>query len=295
MKLQSMTGFSRSHGEAGRYRWAWELRSVNGKSLDVRLRLPPGFDHIETAVRKLAAERFTRGNLQVGLSVTLSESRLELVVNDAALAAVTSLKDRLGDRIADTPLTLEGLLGLRGIAEFREVEEDDTALEARDRQVLDGLEAALVALAEMRAVEGAKLADVLFRQIDRIETLAETIENDPARSPEEIAARLADQVSRLVEAAPSLDSERLYAEAVLLATKADLREEIDRLYAHVAAARELIAAGEPCGRKLDFLAQEFNREANTICSKSNSVTITAAGLELKTVIDQLREQVQNLE
>ena len=295
MKPQSMTGFARSQGAFGRYRWTWELRSVNGKSLDVRLRLPQGFETMEASVRKHISEHFTRGNLQVGLSVTVSESRLELVINDAALEAVLALKDRLGGRIADTPLTLEGLLGLRGIAEFREADEDGTALAERDAQVLADLEAALRALAEMRTAEGAELAAVLSGQIDRIETLARAIENDPARSPAEIANRLSEQIARLVEAAPSLDSERLYAEAVLLATKADLREEIDRLFSHVAAARALLASGGPCGRKLDFLAQEFNREANTICSKSNSVTITAAGLELKTVIDQLREQVQNLE
>ncbi|WP_319520292.1 YicC/YloC family endoribonuclease [uncultured Martelella sp.] len=295
MKPQSMTGFARSDGYWQRYRWTWELRAVNGKGLDVRLRLPQGSDHLETDVRKRLAERLSRGNVQVALSITLAESRLELVVNEAALQAVLDLKARLGDVLDDKPLSLEGLLGLRGIADFREGEEDSTALETRDGMILGDLDVALDRLCAMRGEEGEKIVAVLGRQIDRIAELTGTIEADPSRTPAAIAERLSEQVGRLVDAAPSLDSDRLYAEAVLLATKADLQEEIDRLNAHVAAARALLEKGGPCGRRLDFLAQEFNRETNTICSKSNAVAVTAAGLELKTVIDQFREQIQNLE
>ncbi|MBB4120553.1 YicC/YloC family endoribonuclease [Martelella radicis] len=295
MKPQSMTGFARSDGHWQRYRWSWELRSVNGKGLDFRLRLPQGSDHLESEVRKRLSGRLSRGNVQVALSITLSESKLELVVNEAALQAILDLKARLGDRVDDGKLTFEGLLGMRGIADFREAEESEETIETRDRMILADLDLALDRLCAMRADEGDKIVAVLGRQIDRIETLTATIAADPTREPAAIAARLAEQVSRLVEASPALDDSRLYAEAVLLATKADLQEEIDRLNAHVEAARALIAQGGPCGRRLDFLAQEFNRETNTICSKSNAVAVTAAGLELKTVIDQFREQIQNLE
>ncbi|TNB47395.1 YicC family protein [Martelella lutilitoris] len=290
-----MTGFARSEGHWQRYRWTWELRSVNGKGLDFRLRLPQGSDHLESEVRKRLSGRLSRGNVQVALSIALAESRLELVVNEAALQAVLDLKARLGDALDDRPLTMEGLLGMRGIAEFREAEDSDEAIETRDRMILDDLDLALDRLSAMRGDEGEKIVAILSRQIDRIETLTEMIAADPSRAPATIAARLSEEVARLVEAAPALDSERLYAEAVLLATKADIQEEIDRLNAHVAAARALLQQGGPCGRRLDFLAQEFNRETNTICSKSNAVAVTAAGLELKTVIDQFREQIQNLE
>ncbi|MAM09911.1 MAG: YicC family protein [Rhizobiaceae bacterium] len=295
MKPQSMTGFARSEGHWQRYRWSWELRSVNGKGLDFRLRLPQGSDHLESDVRKRLSGRLSRGNVQVALSIALAESRLELAVNEAALQAVLDLKARLGDAVDDRPLTMEGLLGMRGVAEFREVEESEETIATRDRMILDDLDRALDRLAAMRGDEGEKIVAVLSRQIDRIEALTATIARDPSRSPSTIAEKLSEQVAKLVEAAPALDADRLYAEAVLLATKADLQEEIDRLNAHVEAARALLQQGGPCGRRLDFLAQEFNRETNTICSKSNAVAVTAAGLGLKTVIDQFREQIQNLE
>lgn len=295
MTHQSMTGFARSSGHFDRYRWTWELRSVNGKGLDLRLRLPQGLDHLETEIRKRAATRLTRGNVQVALNVSVSDSKLELVVNETALQAILGLKERIGSRLDDSRLTLEGLLALRGIAELKEAEEPNEALKTREAAILADLSVAMDALAAMRAEEGEKIVALLYSQIDEIEALTRAIENDPSRQPGVIAERLGEQVQRLLDAAPSLDADRLYAEAVLLATKSDIREETDRLSAHIAAARKLLGEGEPCGRRLDFLAQEFNRETNTICSKSNSVAVTAAGLELKTVIDQFREQVQNLE
>ncbi|MGV0878132.1 YicC/YloC family endoribonuclease [Martelella sp. FLE1502] len=295
MTQQSMTGFARSQRQFDRYRWTWELRSVNGKGLDLRLRLPQGFDHLESAVRKLAAARLTRGNVQVALNLSVADSKLELAVNDSALEAVLDLKTRLASRLDDSRLSLEGLLAIRGIAELREAEEGGETLQKREALILRDLELAIDRLASMRAEEGEKIVAVLQAQIDAIEALTDDIEADPSRQPAMIAAKLAEQVQRLLEAAPSLESDRLYAEAVLLATKSDIREEIDRLRAHVTAARALLAEPGPCGRRLDFLAQEFNRETNTICSKSNSVGVTAAGLELKTVIDQFREQLQNLE
>lgn len=295
MTLQSMTGFARSEGTSGRYRWAWELRSVNGKGLDLRLRLPTGMEAMEVPLREIAAQSLSRGNIQAGLSVTASESRLEAVVNRDALDAVLALKKELGNVVSDAPLSFDTLLSVRGLIDFREPEEGADAQEARNRDILGGFSSAVSQLKTMREREGASLFAILSGQIDRIEQLAKVIEADPSRQPEQLAARLAAQIALIGDGAANLDRERLYAEAALLATKADLREEIDRLNSHVVASRDLLDAGGPVGRKLDFLAQEFNRESNTICSKSNASAVTAAGIELKVVIDQFREQVQNLE
>jgi uncharacterized protein (TIGR00255 family) len=295
MALQSMTGFARREGTIDRWRWAWELRSVNGKGLDIRLRLPPGLERLENDVKRLAGEQFSRGNMQVSLSVSSPESRVETVLNQEALAAVLSLRDQLADIIDPAPLKLDTLLGIRGIVDFRETEDSPEAIAVRDAEIMNGLALALTDLRHMREQEGAALSRVLLDQVAIIERLTQVVESDPSRSPREIAARLAAQVAMLMDASGKFDQDRLHAEAAILATKADLREEIDRLKAHVAAARDLLAKGGPIGRKLDFLAQEFNRESNTICSKSNAAAVTAAGIELKVVIDQFREQVQNLE
>jgi uncharacterized protein (TIGR00255 family) len=290
-----MTGFSRREGTVGRYRWVWELRSVNGKGLDVRLRLPGGFEHLEAPVKAMAAAKLARGNVQASLSVTVAENRLEAVLNREALAAIMALRTELKDIVDPAPPTLDQLFAIRGLIEFREAEDDEAAREGRDAALVDGFAEALAGLVAMREAEGLALKAVLSGHIDQIEGLGEIVENDPQRRPEEIAKRLAAQVTALMDASSALDRDRLHVEAALLATKVDTREEIDRLKAHVAAARDLLAKGGPVGRKLDFMAQEFNRESNTICSKSNSAAVTAAGIELKVVIDQFREQVQNLE
>ncbi len=295
MALQSMTGFARREGTSGRWRWTWELRSVNGKGLDLRLRLPPGLERLETDVRRIAGENFSRGNLQATLALTTGEGQMEAVLNQDAFAAVLAMRHRLEGLIDPAPLRLDTLLSIRGLVDFREPQDSEETVAARDADILSGLAAALSDLRAMREQEGAALARVLLGHVATIEALTATIEADPSRSPQEIAARLSAQVALLMEGAGALDRDRLHAEAALLATKADLREEIDRLKAHVAAARDLVAKGGPVGRKLDFLAQEFNRESNTICSKSNASAVTAAGIELKVVIDQFREQVQNLE
>ncbi|MBB3591836.1 uncharacterized protein (TIGR00255 family) [Rhizobium sp. BK529] len=295
MALQSMTGFARHEGTSGRWRWAWELRSVNGKGLDVRLRLPPGLERLETEVRRIAGENFSRGNLQATLTLTSGESQLEAVLNQDAFSAVLAMREKLEGLIDPAPLRLDTLLSIRGLVDFRETQDSEETVAARDADILSGLTAALAGLKIMREQEGAALARVLLGHILTIEGLTGAIEADPSRSPQEIVAKLSAQVALLMEGTGSLDRDRLHAEAALLATKADLREEIDRLKAHAAAARDLLAKGGPVGRKLDFLAQEFNRESNTICSKSNASAVTAAGIELKVVIDQFREQVQNLE
>ncbi|MFN7027060.1 MAG: YicC/YloC family endoribonuclease [Pseudorhizobium sp.] len=295
MSLQSMTGFARSEATKGRYRIVWELRSVNGKGLDLRLRLPSGHEQLEPEARRLVSDSFSRGNIQATLSVNLAETRLQAVVNREALDAVLALREELGDAIDPSPLRMDTLLAMRGIVEIREAEEDASEAVARDAAILGVLKEALTALTQMRQSEGAALVEIMSGQVARIAELTAAVEADPSRSPEEIVRKLSQQVASLVKEAGSLDPARLHAEVALLATKADLREEIDRLKAHVAATQELLHKGGAIGRRLDFLAQEFNRESNTICSKSNSAAVTAAGLELKVVIDQFREQVQNLE
>lgn len=294
MSLQSMTGFARSEGEYEGHRFAWELRSVNGKGLDLRLRLPTGLEHLEADIRKVAGELLTRGNVQAGLSISSAESRLVAVVNRDALAAVLALRTELGELVDPAPLRLDTLLSIRGLVDFRDADESAEVLAGRDKAVLAAFSAALTSLAAMRRTEGAALRDILSGHIDRIAVLVEQIAADPSRSPAEISARIAAQLASIGNIS-GIDRDRLHLEVALIATKADIREELDRLGAHVAAARDLLEKGGPVGRKLDFLAQEFNREANTICSKSNAAAVTAAGLELKVSIDQFREQVQNLE
>jgi len=295
MAIQSMTGFARHEGEAPGCRFVWELRSVNGKGLDLRLRLPQGYEALEQPVRKAAALALTRGNLQVSLSVSATGAAVEAVVNEAALEAVIDLVNRLGDRIDARKPALDGILAIKGVLEFRDPELSDETRAARDQAILAGFQTALEALKAMRQSEGAALATVLGEQVDQIEALTLAVEADPSRSPEAIRARLAEQLASLMDAGAGLDRDRLHMEAALLATKADLREEIDRLKAHVAATRALLSGDGGAGRRLDFLAQEFNRETNTICSKSNAAPVTAIGLDLKVLIDQFREQVQNLE
>ncbi len=295
MSLQSMTGFARSETTSGRSRFVWELRSVNGKGLDIRLRLPNGMERLEADVRKLVSEKFSRGNLQITLSATAAETAMEAVLNRDALAAVMTLKQDLAGVIDPAPLRLDTLLSIKGLVDIREAEEGAEVLATRDAAVLAALREALAGLEGMRASEGAALKTVLKGHVARISDLTAIVENDPSRQPEEIARRLETQLAPLLSGPAALDRDRLYAEAALIATRADLREEIDRLKAHVVAAGELLDGGAPVGRRLDFLAQEFNRESNTICSKSNASAVTAAGIELKVVIDQFREQVQNLE
>ena len=295
MAIQSMTGFARHEGEMAGFRFVWELRSVNGKSLDLRLRLPPGFDALEQPVRKAAAASLTRGNLQATLSTSVTGAAVEAVVNEAALDAVIELVNRLESRMDARKPSLDGILNIKGVLEFRDPELSEETCEARNQAVLTGFMRALEDLKAMRMAEGAALVRVLGEQVGRIAELTQAVEADPSRSPEAIRARLADQVASLMDAGAGLDRDRLHMEAALLATKADLREEIDRLKAHVEAARALLSGKAAAGRRLDFLAQEFNRETNTICSKSNAASVTAIGLDLKVLIDQFREQVQNLE
>jgi len=295
MTLMSMTGFARAAGAGFGYRWAWELRSVNGKGLDVRLRLPPGQDHLDQPARERIGGRLHRGSLQASLSLQREASATKLKVNEDLLASLLDLMRRVGGEIAAAPPTLDGILAIRGVVETVDAEDDPEAVAAVSARILDDLDIALAELIVARAREGAQLGAILGARLDEVDRLRAAAETAPARTPEAIRARLAEQVANLPGASPALDPDRLYQEAALLATRADIREELDRLEAHVGAARALLAEGGAVGRKLDFLAQEFNRETNTLCSKANDRSLTAIGLELKAAVDQLREQVQNLE
>ena len=295
MPLSSMTGFARADGAGEAHRWTWELRSVNGKGLDIRLRLPPGFEHLEAPARERLGAALTRGNVQIGLTTQSQPGAARIRINDEVLADVLEAMARIGKRIDVQPPSLDGILAVRGVVESVEVEADEDIRAALAERMLADFDTALAGLASDRAREGKAIAAMLTTRLDAIEKLAAVAEASPARTPEAIRTRLAEQVALLLDASHNLDPDRLHQEAVLLATRADIREELDRLGAHIDAARALIAEDGPVGRRLDFLAQEFNREVNTICAKSNDRGLTAVGLELKAVVDQFREQIQNLE
>lgn len=294
MTLTSMTGYARAQGSAGGWTWLWEVKSVNGKGLDIRCRLPPGFESLEAPVREAAQRRLRRGNLQISLQAAGIAQAEILTVNEAVLAQVVKLAEDLSRRLGSAPPRAEYLLSLRGVLDAASPVADEALIAARDKLLLASFEDLLTSLVEMRRGEGARLAAIVAAQLARIETLTAAARDAPSRSVEAIKARLSEQIARLMETA-SFDRDRLHQEAVLLAARADLQEEIDRLFAHVAAARRLVSSPGPAGRQLDFLAQEFNREANTLCSKAPDPALTMIGLELKSVIDQMREQVQNIE
>ena len=293
--VPSMTGFGADEGRHGAVAWRWDIRSVNGKGLDVRMRLAPGHEAIEPRLRERIGGRLTRGNVSVSLNVARDGGGGELSINETALGQVMAIAERLSARGNFAPMSVEGLLALRGVIEVAEGEEDQAAIEARHVAMLASFDRALDQLAASRLAEGRRLAPVVEEQLTSIAALVETIAASPGRTPDAIRARLKEQVSRLLETGTPLDEARLHQEAALLAVKADVEEELQRLRAHVAAARELMAGGKPAGRRLDFLAQEFNREANTTCSKANDIETTRAGLALKAVIEQMREQIQNIE
>ncbi|HFC04973.1 MAG TPA: YicC family protein [Rhizobiales bacterium] len=299
MALISMTGFARTQGSSGGYDWTFEVKSVNGKGLDVRTRLPHGLDGLELELRKLASQYFRRGNLQLNLQMNHTQGDAVLKVNEQALEAVLAIAEPLRQRLGSPPINVESLLGLRGILETAEQEDDEATITARHDALMASANEVFAALAEMRAEEGGRIEKVINEQISKIENLTIAARDCPGRQPDALKARFVEQIEKLLEANDSLDPDRLHAEAVIIATRADVQEELDRLFAHVEAARDLVANGadakEGVGRKLDFLAQEFNREANTLCSKASCKELSHIGLDMKTTIDQLREQVQNIE
>jgi uncharacterized protein (TIGR00255 family) len=295
MALSSMTGFARSHGAIGAYAWSWELKSVNAKGLDLKLRLPSGWDAIELPVRTRATETLARGSVFANLTVSREGAALVARVNEPVLAAMLATLKELTGKVDAAPPTLDGILSLKGVIDVTDVEEKEDERRAAEAAIVGGFGQALKGLEQMRHSEGAALGHVLADRLTEIAALAARAEAAPGRKAEAIKARLVEQIATLLEASQRLDPDRLHQEAILLASKADIREELDRLAAHVAQARKLLAAGGPIGRRLDFLSQELNRESNTLCAKANDVDLTNIGLELKAVVEQFREQVQNLE
>jgi uncharacterized protein (TIGR00255 family) len=295
MALSSMTGFARSHGASGPYTFEWELKSVNAKGLDLRLRLPQGWDELEAFAKKRAGEILSRGTVYASLNVKRTSSASTVRVNEEVLASIVKVAGALAGKLDAVAPSIDGLLAIKGVIEIVEPESD----EAEDKVARDAAAAAfdqaLRDLVDMRRREGVSLGQILSQRIDEIERLASRAETAPGRKPDAIKARLAEQVAALLESSDRFDPDRLNQEALLVATKADIREELDRIASHVSQAREMIARGGPVGRRLDFLAQEFHREVNTCCSKSNDIELTNTGLELKSVVEQFREQVQNLE
>jgi uncharacterized protein (TIGR00255 family) len=295
MALSSMTGFARGHGVAGPYVWAWELKSVNAKGLDLKLRLPSGWDAIEPGVRKAASSVLARGSVFANLTVSREGAPPVVRVNEPVLAAVLATLKSLSGKVEAAPPTLDGILSLKGVIEVNEAEENEAERQAAEAAIVAGFDGALANLAAMRRTEGSALGQILLSRLAEIAALIARAEAAPGRKAEAIKARLVEQVAALLETSQRFDPDRLHQEAIMLASKIDIREELDRLVAHVAQGRALIEGGGPIGRKLDFLAQELNRESNTLCAKANDLELTNIGLELKVVVEQFREQVQNLE
>jgi uncharacterized protein (TIGR00255 family) len=295
MALVSMTGFADAQGAFDILRWRWEVRCVNGRSLDLRLRLPPGLESMDAAARVLAGERFRRGNIQATLMLETQESSRGLRVDPAVLAQAVKIAREIAGETGLAPARVDGLLALKGvIVQEENFGGDAPTRAARDAAVLETLSLAFDSLVRARRSEGAKLGDVLKRTADEIGRLTDDATRVAATQPAAIREKLRAQLKDLLDQASPGD-ERIAQEIALLAAKADIREELDRLRAHVQEAHRLIASGDAVGRKLDFLSQELNREANTLCSKSADIALTRLGLALKAAIDQFREQAQNVE
>jgi uncharacterized protein (TIGR00255 family) len=295
MVLSSMTGFARSHGASGPYTFEWELKSVNAKGFDLRLRLPQGWDELEAFAKKRAAELLSRGTVYANFNVKRADALSTVRINEDVLAAVVKVASSLAGRIDAVAPSIDGLLAIKGVIEVVETERDEDEDKAAVAAAAAAFDEALSNLVAMRRREGEALGQILSQRMDEMELLAKKAEAAPGRKPEAIRARLAEQIAALLETSDRFDADRLNQEALLMAAKADIREELDRIASHIAQAREIIGKGGAIGRRLDFLAQEFNREVNTTCSKSNDVELTNTGLEMKNVVEQFREQVQNLE
>ena len=295
MPLASMTGFARAHGASGPYAWAWEIKSVNSKGLDLRLRIPPGWDAVEPPARAAAAKALARGAVSATLDVKREGASSTVRVNEDVVAAVIDTMRVVATKVNAQPPSLDGILGMKGVIEVVEAEESEDEKKKAEAAIVAGFDRALADLIAARQEEGEALRTILVGRIDEIARLVAAAESSPARQPEAIRARLAEQIAALLDTGTKFDPDRLHQEALLIAAKVDVREEIDRLVTHISAARDLLKNGGAVGRRLDFLSQELNRESNTLCAKANDVELTNIGLDLKSVVEQFREQVQNLE
>ena len=293
MSVASMTGFARAEGEESGIAWVWEMKSVNGRSLDLRLRLPPGFDALEPQLRASLAQRSRRGNFSATLTVIRTAPAV-VRINRETLSQLIGLMNQLAGEIEAAPPRIDGLLALRGVVELVE-DESDELLEKRRHAVLDSWGRALDRLVKARAEEGARLAAILRDQLAELRGLIDAAAACAAAQPEAIRERLRISLAGLIDLAPGMPEERIAQEMALLIARSDIREEIDRLRAHIEQASELLRQEEAVGRRLDFLCQELNREANTLCSKSADIELTRVGLSLKAAVERFREQVQNIE
>ena len=263
MALSSMTGFARSHGASGPYVFEWELKSVNAKGFDLRMRLPPGWDELEAFAKKRAGEVLSRGTVYANLNVKRANAASTVRVNEEVLASIVRIAGVLAGKIDAVAPSIDGLLAIKGVIEIVEPESDEAQDSAAKAAAAAGFEQALADLVAMRRREGVTLGQILGQRMDEIESLAGKAEAAPGRKPEAIKARLAEQIAALLETSDRFDPDRLNQEALMIAAKADIREELDRIASHISQVREMIGKGGPVGRRLDFLAQEFNREVNT--------------------------------
>lgn len=293
MALSSMTGFSRVDGALGDTHWTWEIKSVNGRGLEPRFRLPPGYDFLEQDLRKILVDNFARGSFNSFLALKGAAVEGAFVVNRAALVSALKLVEEIRLAIECEKPRPEGVLALKGIISQESALDDEDSRNALAAALKDSFRSAAAALLAARREEGRSLQGLISAQLDEVERLSAAARASAEAAPDAIRARISAQLGDLL--AGAIPRDRIDEEAALLAVKADIREELDRLEAHVEAGRALIAGGGAVGRKLDFLTQEFNREANTLCSKAQDMGLKRIGLELKTTIDQMREQVQNLE
>lgn len=295
-----MTGFARAAGQSSsdtiEANWQWELRTVNGRGLDVRLRLPSGFEQLEAPSRKAISGKLARGNVQAGLQVTTRASGGGLALNEETFEQAATAARRAAQLYGTDAPDLESLLRMRGVIDAVDTELDTETKDVLSAEMLATLDLAIDETCAMRTHEGGQLRAIIADQLDLLETHMRAIMASPTRSSDALRARLAEQISKVIESGiEGVDPARVAQELALLVTKADIEEELTRLAAHIESVRALIGENKPAGRRLDFLSQELNREANTICSKSNDLDVTNHGMELKVIIDQFREQVQNVE
>jgi uncharacterized protein (TIGR00255 family) len=295
MTLNSMTGFARVHGQSGSSSWAWELKSVNAKGFDVRLRLPPGFDGLEAEVRRLLGTRIARGTIQIALELTRQNAVPDIRINTPLIVQLAKQLNEASRASGLQMVSMDTLIGLRGVVEMVDDAENEDMRVALGKEIVETFETALNGLCLSRKNEGLALFGVLLDRVNQMSAQVNAAEYLPSRKAESVRKRLETQIADLLDVSVGLDPQRLHQEAMILALKADIREELDRLVAHCFQARELLQQGGAVGRRLDFLSQELSREANTLCAKSNDVALTAIGINLKTLVEQFREQVQNVE
>ena len=291
-----MTGFGSSEGVLGITSWIWEVKSVNGKGLDIRCRLPQGFEKADAVARLVSGKLFNRGNLSLNLAIQEEKNQNQYKINHSLLNQLVEAATALQSNAEgfEKP-RLDGLFAVRGVVELSADFDNSSDNPNLKEKILKSLDAALSSLLQSRIEEGKRISIVLFGQLERINKLCEEAEKIISLQPVNIRKRLNQQIEELLGTFPSLPEERLAQESAILMIKADVREELDRLKAHVESAKILMEKGGVIGRKLDFLCQEFNREVNTLCSKASDISLSKIGLELKVVIEQYREQVQNIE